>query len=136
LEGHDSAWGIPPDSVTHPLNIPMPGGDVTEIALDAVVLDNGTYVGPDVTKSFGEMQGFVADAASVAAPLVSAVSSNDFDAAWTAIAAMASKTEDEVSFAKMSTAKMLLGGRAAKGDTAVVSAAQVFVKLAPLTKGN
>lgn len=43
---------IPPDSAVHPLYIPMPGGDVTAFSIDGVVLDNGTYVGPDVSNSF------------------------------------------------------------------------------------
>jgi hypothetical protein len=128
---------VPADKAAHPLTIPMPGGDVSAIALDAVVLDNGTYVGPDVTRSFGEMQGAVADQASVSLPLVTAVSANDFDAAWTTIGNIGSKTPDEsTSFPTIATARILLGQRAKKGDSAAINAAQKYVNLAPLTKGN
>jgi hypothetical protein len=121
---------IPPDSVVHPLSIPMPGGDVTAFSIDGVVLDNGTYVGPDVSNSFGAMQRFVADAASVA----SLMAASDIDAGWAAITTVAGKTD--ASFPKRSTAKLLLGLRDGKGDTAAINAAQMYLKLAPLTKGN
>jgi hypothetical protein len=127
---------IPPDSATHGLYTGMPGGDVSAIALDAVVLDDGTYVGPDVTGSFTTMQGAIADQASVASPLVSAVSADDFNAAWTTIANVASKKEGEVSFPKIATAHVLLDQRSGRGDTAAITVAQIYVKLAPLARGN
>ena len=127
---------IPPDSAQHTLYIPMPGPDVTAVALDGVVFDDGTYAGPDTTNSFEDMKQLVADSAAVAAPLVSATSDKDFADAWVTISEIVSRKDGEAPFTKRAAAHILLGRKADGGNAAAKEAAQIFVKLAPLTRGK
>ena len=122
-----------PDGVTRPLLCGWPSPlEIAAISVDGLVLSDGSYVGPDVTHSFQEMAKAVSDSAYVAGLLNAGATPLAATAqAWANVGVEAAKADQDTTFPRKSTAKVLMNLRD-HGDSVALAAAQVYLGLAPL----